>query len=94
MNMPVMQFVMYSCMIAISWFGGNMIIGGSLLTGELMSFISYSTQILMSLMMISFMFVMLVLSRASLFRIIEVLDEETDIEDSSQDSGYLWGDMM
>lgn len=86
MNMPVMQFVMYSCMIAISWFGGNMIIRGSLLTGELMSFISYSTQILMSLMMISFMFVMLVLSRASLFRIIEVLDEEIDIKDSTQDS--------
>lgn len=87
MNMPVMQFVMYACMIAISWFGGNMIIGGSLLTGELMSFISYSTQILVSLMMISFMFVMLVMSRASLFRIIEVLDEEIDIKDSMQDSG-------
>jgi ATP-binding cassette subfamily B protein len=86
LNMPLMQFVMYACMIAISWFGGRMIIGGTLLTGELMSFISYVTQILISLMMISFMFVMLVMSRASVFRILEVLDEEIDIEDSSLDS--------
>ncbi|HWR62394.1 MAG TPA: ABC transporter ATP-binding protein [Clostridia bacterium] len=81
-NMPIMQFVMYACMMAISWFGGRMIIGGTLLTGELMSFISYVTQILISLMMISFMFVMLVMSRASVFRILEVLDEDIDIRDS------------
>ncbi len=87
LSMPIMQFVMYACMIAISWFGGRMIIGGTLLTGELMSFISYVTQILISLMMISFMFVMLVMSRASVFRILEVLDEEIDIKDSSLDSG-------
>lgn len=86
LNMPIMQLVMYACMIAISWFGGRMIIGGTLLTGELMSFISYVTQILISLMMISFMFVMLVMSRASIFRIIEVLDEEIDIRDSSLNS--------
>lgn len=86
-NMPIMQFVMYGCMIAISWFGGRMIIGGTLLTGELMSFISYVMQIMMSLMMISFMFVMVVLSRASVFRIIEVIDEEIDIKDNSGNSG-------
>ena len=82
LNMPIMQFCMYACMIAISWFGGNLIIKGNMQTGELMSFISYLTQILMSLMMISMIFVTLVLSRASLFRIIEVFDEEIDIKDS------------
>lgn len=87
MNMPIMQFVMYACMIAISWFGGRMIIGGTLSTGQLMSFISYVTQILISLMMISFMFVMLVMSRASVLRILEVLDEDIDIKDSVADSG-------
>jgi len=83
LNMPIMQFVMYCCMIAISWFGGRMIIGGTLLTGEFMSFISYVGQIMMSLMMISFVFVVVVMSRASAFRIAEVLDEEIDIRDSS-----------
>lgn len=83
LNMPIMQFVMYGCMIAISWFGGSMIIGGTLLTGEFMSFISYVSQILISLMMISFVFVMVVMSRASVFRIIEVIDEEIDIRDDS-----------
>ena len=81
-NVPVMQLTMYSCIIAILWFGGNMIIGGSMQTGELISFISYVTQILMSLMMISMAFVNLVLSRASVGRIVEVLDEEIDITDS------------
>lgn len=81
-NVPVMQITMYSCIIAILWFGGNMIIGGSMQTGELISFISYVTQILMSLMMISMAFVNLVLSRASVGRIIEVLDEKIDITDS------------
>lgn len=81
-NMPMMQFTMYACMIAIVWFGGNMIIGGTMLTGELMSFISYVTQILMSLMIMSMVFVGVVLSRASVGRIIEVLDEQVDITDS------------
>lgn len=82
-NMPIMQFVMYCCMIGISWFGGRMIIGGTLLTGEFMSFISYVSQIMMSLMMISFVFVGVVMSRASIFRIVEVMDEEIDIKDNS-----------
>jgi len=81
-NMPIMQFAMYGCMIAIVWFGGNMIIGGTMRTGELMSFISYVTQILMSLMMISMVFISTVLSKASLVRIIEVMDEKVDILDS------------
>lgn len=81
LGMPLMQFVMYASMIAVSWFGGNMIIKGTMGTGQLMSFLSYTTQILMSLMMITFAFVNLVMSRASVLRIIEVLDEEIDIKD-------------
>lgn len=80
-NMPIMQLVMYSCIISILWFGGGMVIGGSMLTGELISFISYVTQILMSLMMISMAFINLVLSRASISRIGEVLEEVPDISD-------------
>lgn len=87
LSMPIMQLVMYGCMISISWFGGRMIIGGTLLTGELMGFISYVMQILISLMMISFIFVMIVISRASVLRIIEIIDEEIDIRDKVEDSG-------
>ena len=81
-NMPIMMFAMYGCMIAISWFGGNLIIHGSMQTGELMSFVSYISQILISLMMISMIFVTLVLSRASVTRILEVLNEKLDITDT------------
>lgn len=83
LNMPLMQFVMYACMIAISWFGGNMIIRGQMKPGELMGFISYVTQILVSLMMITMAFVIIVMSRASMTRIIEVIDEEIDIKDNT-----------
>jgi ATP-binding cassette subfamily B multidrug efflux pump len=83
LNMPMMQFTMYACMIAIVWFGGRMIIGGTMLTGELLSFISYVTQILMSLMIISMVFIGVVLSRASLGRIVEVLDEPLDLTDAA-----------
>ena len=88
LNMPIMQFVMYGCMIAISWFGGNMIIGGTMETGELMSFISYVTQILVSLMMITMVFVIIVISRASMTRIVEVIDEEIDIKDDSSGKDF------
>lgn len=81
--MPTMQFLMYGCMIAIFWFGGNMIIAGNMKTGELMSFISYVTQILMSLMMLSMAFVQLSISRASVERIAEVIDEEPDIKNNT-----------
>ena len=80
-NPPIMQLTMYGCIIAILWFGGNMIVGGKMLTGELISFISYVSQILMSLMMITNVFVGFVLSKASITRIIEVLDEKIDIQD-------------
>ncbi len=87
LNMPAMQLTMYACILSILWFGGNMIVGGTMGTGELMSFISYVTQILMSLMMLSMVFVNLVLSRASVRRITEVLDEVPDIDDSAADPG-------
>lgn len=80
-NMPIMQLLMYGCMIAVSWLGGNLIISGNMLTGELMSFISYISQILMSLMMIAMVFMMIVMSRASISRIVEVFDEQSDITD-------------
>lgn len=84
-NMPIMQFVMYGCMLAVSWFGGNLIIAGDMQPGELMGFLSYITQILVSLMMITMAFVMFVITRASLARINEVFDEEVDIVEKDQD---------
>lgn len=79
LNMPIMQMVMYACIVAILWIGGNMIIVGGMETGDLVSFISYISQILMSLMMISMAFTMLVISKASITRIVEVLKETPDI---------------
>jgi ABC-type multidrug transport system, ATPase and permease components len=81
-NLPFMQITMYACIVAILWFGGNMIIGGTMLTGQLISFISYVSQILVSLMMISMVFITMILSRASVSRMIEVLDEPVDITDA------------
>lgn len=80
LNLPLMQFVVYGCIIAGLWFGGNFIVEGKMQTGELISFITYITQILMSLMMLSMMLVMLIISRASISRIVEVLDEESEIK--------------
>lgn len=81
-NTPIMQICMYGCIVAVLWFGGNMVMGGNLEIGELSSFISYVTQILMSLMMLSMIFIMVIISRASIARIVEVLDEEIDIKDN------------
>lgn len=78
--MPIMRLVVYSTMIAALWFGGNMIVAVDMKTGELVSFLSYITQILMSLMMLGMIFVSIVSSRASVSRILEVLDEESDIK--------------
>lgn len=80
-NMPIMQLVIYSCIIAVAWFGGNKIIVGHMQAGQLISFISYITQILVSLMMLSMVFIFLIMSRASVQRIVEVLDEEPEIID-------------
>jgi len=79
-TMPIMQFVIYACMLAIAWFGGVKVIKGTMLTGDLMSFMSYAMQILISLMMLSMVFVMVIITRASYERILEVLDEEPTIQ--------------
>jgi len=86
LNMPIMQLTMYGSIVAVLWFGGNMVIGGTFAIGELSSFISYITQILMSLMMLSMIFIMIVISRASVTRIVEVLDEDIDIKDEVPES--------
>ena len=86
LNHPIMQFSMYACIMAIIWFGGNMIVDGTFEAGQMTSFISYVSQILMSLMMISMIFIMCIISRASVSRIIEVLDETPDINDGSETS--------
>lgn len=81
LNMPVMQYVMYGTIVAILWFGGNLIFVGSMKVGELTGFLSYILQILNSLMMISFVFLMLTRTMSSGKRILEVLDEEVEIQD-------------
>lgn len=81
-TMPIMQLTMYATIIAILWFGGRMIVAGTMMTGELISFISYVSQILMSLMMLSMVFIMMVMSKASAERVVEVLEEDPDIKDA------------
>lgn len=80
LNMPMMQFSTYLCIILVLWFGGNMVMDGVMLEGELMSFITYVSQILMALMMLSMIFVNVLISSASFERIVEVLNEEIDIQ--------------
>ena len=79
LSMPLMQMFMYLCIVSILWFGGHMIVGGTMELGDLTSFITYVGQILISLMMLSFMFMMFIISRASMQRIYEVLSEQPDI---------------
>lgn len=82
-NMPLMQLCMYSCMLLISWFGARLIVstgGTDLSTGQLMSLLTYATQILVSLMMLSMVMVMIIMSRASAERVVEILDEESDLK--------------
>lgn len=76
---PVMQICVYTCMILISWIGANLIVGGTMTAGELTSMFTYTMQILMSLMMLSMIFVMTIMSKASVERINEVLIEVPDI---------------
>jgi len=85
-NMPLMQFCLYASMLLLSWFGAKEIIASNnnpvvgLSTGELASMITYAMQILMSLMMLSMVFVMIIISRASAERIVEVLSEESNLQ--------------
>lgn len=80
LTMPVMQITTYGCIIAILWFGGNMTINGQMLTGELLSFITYVNQILISLMMLGMIVINLMVSSASVERIVQVFDEKISID--------------
>ena len=78
-NGPVMMLAVYSCMLSLSWLAAQMITAGSLTTGELTTLFSYVMSILMSLMMLSMIFVMLTLAAASARRVVEVLNEKPDL---------------
>ena len=84
LNGPMMQLAMYACIMANGWFGAQFVVGGSLTTGELMSMFTYTMQLLMSLMMLSMVFVMVSMSTASAKRIVEVLEETSDIHNPAK----------
>lgn len=79
LNMPVMQFTVYTCILLISWMGAKMIVQNELTTGALMSLMAYCMNILMSLMMVAMIFVMMSMSIASARRISEVLNEKSNL---------------
>lgn len=83
-NSPLMQFTVYTCILLISWLGAHMVVGGTLLTGDLMALLTYCMNILMNLMMLSMVFVMISLSLASARRICEVLNEESTLHNPPQ----------
>ncbi|HHT86958.1 MAG TPA: ABC transporter ATP-binding protein [Clostridiales bacterium] len=82
---PISMLVIYAVMLAVGYFGGTMIMNGAMSAGDFTSFLSYIAQILMSVIMISLTFMQLVLSRASMARVIEVIDEEPYITDDNND---------
>ena len=82
-NSPLMQGSMYMCMLLIAWFGSRLIISNNMTRGDLISLITYTNQILMSLMSFSMIFVMVIISKASAERCAEVLDETSDITDGT-----------
>ena len=84
LNSPLMQFTVYSCILLISWIGAKMIVGSELSTGNLTTLLSYCMNILMSLMMLSMVFVMITMSVASAKRICEVLNEESSIQNPAE----------
>ena len=79
--MPVLNIIIYSTIIAVLWFGGRQVVAGSMGSGELISFITYITQILMSFMMMSMFFMQLLRASASVTRIVEILDTESEIKE-------------
>ena len=94
LNMPAMQFVMYSTILCILWFGGRLVTVGGVKVGELTGFLSYVLQVLNSLMMLSNVFLMTTRALASWKRISEVMDEEIDIkEDMALDLNVEQGDI-
>ena len=93
MNGPVMQIIMNLCNVAIMYFGGIMIMNKNFEIGRLSSLLSYSTQVLMSLMMLSAVFMMMVISKTAVNRIKEVLEEEIDIKDKKNNLKVLNGEI-
>ena len=83
LNTPAMQFTMYACNLLLSWLGAHLILQGEMATGELMSLFTYTGNILISLMIVSMVFVMVVMSKASVERINEVLDEESNLHNGT-----------
>lgn len=81
-NAPVMQFTMYVCILLLSWLGAKLIVSGSMTTGELMSLFTYISALLISLMIMSMVFVMVVMAKSSAERITEVLGEKSDLANS------------
>ena len=92
LNSPIMQFCIYACMIAISWFGAKMVVASGnnpamgLTTGALSSLFTYTTQILSSFMMLSMIFVMMTMSRTPLKRCYEILTEEPDLTSPTENA--------
>ena len=80
LNMPLMQFCVYACLLLISWIGARLVVGGSMTTGALTSMFNYTFQILMSLMMLSMVMVMVIIARSSAERIEEILEEESSLK--------------
>lgn len=81
LNNPVMMLVVYACITAVSWFGAQFIVAGSMTTGDITSLFSYIMSVMMSLMMLSMIFVMITMSSASVRRISEVLNEKPELHD-------------
>lgn len=95
LNMPAMQFIMYSTILAILWFGGNLLTVGGMKVGELTGFLSYVLQVLNSLMMFSNAFLMVTRAMGSWKRISEVMDEQIDIgEEHAGDIEVRHGDIV
>lgn len=84
LNSPLMQFSMYTAILLLSWFAARMIVGSEMTTGQLTSMIVYATQILSSLMMLSMVFVMIIMAQTSAERIVEVLNENSDIQNAKE----------
>ncbi len=92
LNGPIMSVSIYGCIILVLWIGSQLILGGNMLLGDLMSFITYIQQIFMSLMIVSMIFVMSVMAKASMSRISEILSEESHITDDGCDKQAVVAD--
>ncbi|MGI6333339.1 MAG: ABC transporter ATP-binding protein [Saccharofermentanales bacterium] len=92
LNGPMMQLAIYACIIAVLWFGGGMVRSGDMLTGQLISFISYVNQILRSLMMLSMVFIFSVRAKASGERVIEILETDSGMIEPDPETLEMMGD--